>query len=179
MKAREYPTGEQEPSFSVTWDCLGNRLLLTGSNRQELQPSRELGTQGVMALGTFPEFTGWWEAGKIQSQTNRDLLHDVVDSMAVFAGMGESGGPSGKSKNMSYQATEGPGCPGSRKKSCHLGLRAGTKESLMAKDPEQEGEDPAVQDQFSWGEWCFVWGLGQGLGAHRCLCISPESWDCP
>lgn len=137
-----------------------------------LQPSRELGTLGVMALGTFPGFTGWWEAGKIQSQTDRDLQHAVVDSMTVFASVGgRVGGPSGKCKNMRYQATEGPGCPGSRKKPYHLGLQSGTRESPMAEDPEQKGEDPTVQDQFSWGELCLG---GQGLGAHRCLCISPE-----
>lgn len=130
-----------------------------------------------MALGTFPEFTGWWEAGKIQSQTDKDLLHDVVDSMAVFSGVGEFGGPSGKSKNMSYQATEGPGCPGSRKKSCYLGLWAGTRLKILNRRRRilqfrisSPGESGALC-----GGWVKVWGhtdasvYHQRVGtAHRC-----------
>lgn len=49
----------------------------------------------------------------------------------------------------------------------------------MAKDPEQEGEILQFRISSPGESGALCRGLGQGLGAHRCLCISPESWDCP
>lgn len=113
----------------------------------------ELEDIGSHGLGHLSRVHRLWEAEKILSHTKRELLGTVckslrsawMDSVAVFAGACEVS--PGKWKNMSYQATEGPRCPWSRKETHHLRVWSERREYLVAQDPEQRVER-ALQLRF-------------------------------
>lgn len=97
--------------------------------------------------------------------------HSDLPGWTVWPSLqGQGQYPRGKWKNRSYQATEGPECPGSRKETHHLRLWSGRRGYLAAQDPEQGVERVSQLRVRPPGKSSFTGGLGQSEVSTRPGC---------